>query len=554
MNHPPARMATGFSVAGLCRTLAAVTCLAALVLPDRSVQGAETNAPESAQEAIMLIQEQARPPARFAQHIPQFHAQRRTMAVAGGPKTRDLVVVFDGERAVGIWGQGKRQWDRRFHLLTHRPGQGLDAAGLAAHLKRHLCSFGYDALWAEDGLAFSVGPWVPSAEFEPERIETILGPAGTTWEAQEWISLGPEAGSQHARLMLHCDPVHGYVAEVTVSLDLAGEMAAKRKGLMLFTPTIASIQDAWPGRSHHVATVWTTPRDVGPTGQQFPTFCGYPLNAAAVRGRQADVGPGGCALFLTPDRTDGEDGPWSTCVTSSGRFGFGPCPLMLEATIGMPAPPLVGGRLQYHQRFTYHAIPPEMSRRIWKTCVLSGVDERTIQSFARLGIAVNPQQPQAILLPLGVLEDFTHQPRDMTTFQRGIITPGRIEAQTGRDGGPCLRIDRTMTLADSPLYPKIRLAPSSRYRLRAWAKATHPEASAALSVETVAYHPDGLRTKHPGPVLGPDWQPIEIRFATGRDDLATEAMICCEVAKGGGMLLDDFMLERLDENTTPTQP
>jgi hypothetical protein len=37
---------------------------------------------------------------------------------------------------------------------------------------------------------------------------------------------------------------------------------------------------------------------------------------------------------------------------------------------------------------------------------------------------------------------------------------------------------------------------------------------------------------------------------TNAPESAQEAMICCEVAKGGGMLLDDFMLERLDENTT----
>ena len=48
MNHSPARMATGLGVADLCRTVAAVICLAVTAFGGRSVRGAEPSAQQSA--------------------------------------------------------------------------------------------------------------------------------------------------------------------------------------------------------------------------------------------------------------------------------------------------------------------------------------------------------------------------------------------------------------------------------------------------------------------------------------------------------------------------
>jgi hypothetical protein len=517
---------------------------------------------ESQTAGLAWLRKQVAPPPRFANYDAQFSARRRTLPLADG-RSQDVVLVYDRERVIGVWNQGSNPGMRRFHLLVTKPGTGLDEAGLKALLARHLCRFGYDAQWSPGGAIATVSPWFPSESEQPDRIEVTLGPAGSECRIEERTSFRRrEDGSTPectmvAELTIRADPVHGYCVHNRIRVETdglfvkPGRLPPSKPSIMSFSPTIGAVQDVWHGRAAHDMTLFTPEGSVAADGA-LRDLRGYRHNAASVRARGSAVDPAGLAVMLAADPAAEQ---WSIAVVSDGPWRFGPCPLFLELTTSCDLPPPERGMIRWCRTFALVPLPPEMSAWLRERVTIDPPGPKSAGAFAKLGIATSDAaggaEPRVILLPIGCQEDFETQPWPLSTPRRGVLVPrATIDPGAGRDGSRCLRIKGAITIATSPYYPPIRLEPKRRYRLSAWARTTLADCVGRLEVRcknwNAAPKADQTPAEYRSPEIADAWQHVKIEWATGADDLATEARLHFNLSGKGDLLVDDFCLTRMD--------
>jgi hypothetical protein len=279
---------------------------------------------------------------------------------------------------------------------------------------------------------------------------------------------------------------------------------------------------------------------------------GYRHNAASVRDRDSAVDATGLAVMLAADPAAET---WSIAVVSDGHWRFGPCPLFLELTTNCDLPPPEQGLIRWCRTFALVPLPPEMSAWLRERVTIDPPGERSAGAFAKLGIATSDAaggaEPRAILLPIGCEEDFETQPCPLSTPRRGVLVPRATnDPHSGRDGSRCLGIKGAITIATSPYYPPIRLEPKTHYRLSAWARTTSVDCVGRLEVRCKAWNTATNADQTPAAYRSPEiveaWQHVTIEWATGVDDLATEARLHFDLSGKGDLLVDDFGLARIE--------
>jgi len=395
-------------------------------------------------DEVHALVEEVGPPARFADHVPEFTVE-----------SRDYTFLHKGDREV-TWGFYVIKDGDRHVALIPRPGfhsgtiYVLDFNPETAPTEIDVPS----ERWHIDT---SIGSELPTGAFVPDGVNADESTytfenhgdrlvLRRTFDGEGSFNRWAHRDKKEQRLVvdnrfeLSCDPIHGYVVEGTYDVR-AERIPAKFEFASMATSGRYSL---WPG-TETVYRAVSCP--VGSKGYQ-----GYYLNLAAIAqaGGSQSCRDGGFAGYLN-DRSG-----WSPVLTTSGHEAkLVVCNVHADldfvSGLGQIEPGDEGLRhVVHHHRLL--ALPPEITKEVWGEMEVMHADKRKVQ------------------IRIGVLEDFEEQPLPYTTRVRGLTwskeSGGPALADEGHSG------ERSMIVRGHawPNVPQLVLEPSTDYRMEAWIK------------------------------------------------------------------------------------
>lgn len=479
-------------------------------------------------------------PVRFAEHRPDFRWQRRQVVVPGREQPQEVVVIWDADRAIAVWGLGPTIWTRRLNWLAFRPGEGLDAKDLEQHLATHTQRFGYDAIWSLQGVQFITGPAYPSDTTPLIQMAEIVQGHGRTLS---FISTGKTDPAALKASQIPCrysyqytvsvDQVTGYKIMVERHLWLEREPAAG-SSLLVDLPHGGGMHQPWAHWQAWGTTIFTPS---GCDGRQG--FSGFANNHVVATkdqspfsesaGRRTQVAAHGWSGFAADDRGWGVVWSWGS-LGPDGKDGvsFASCPNFLEHTCGIRWATRADGEKGHFMRTVdvIQALPPE---------TVTGILMHT-------EFAAGPR-PSAIILPIGRIEDFEHQPVPSTVTWRGLrLHNASISEEHAFSGRRSIRVNGS---AEEPkggyATPYFRLEGGKTYRFqahvkvkgegtKAWLRSEgmlDPDKVASVCSPAVTAHEDGA------------WTPIHCDIVTPPGASSVEPRLRLVVVGPGVAYFDD---------------
>ncbi len=392
--------------------------------------------------------EQMEPPARFADHIPQFSVAERkfTFQSKDGEWNWKFYVIKDGERYVGVMPTTGFHGGT-IYMLTFNPS----AAPAELNMPKER--------WHIDtaiGYANRTDQFIPDRNGSKEwnmkdTSEWIVAGDGSTLtlvrhfkgkhEFKKWEhrTNGEIEVDHTGTFVLSCDPVLGYVLTSTWDTGLTpGAPTGQYTSLM---PPGLSNPWPWAGVCQRVALC---PR--GSDGYE-----GWALNGTAVDRAGGDdwIRNGGFGVFLD------QDSGWSCTMTVAGgdaKLAICNVHADLDYIVQWPKDidPDENGLLRHKVVIRMLAMPPELTAYVWNNMQMRYTGNHTV------------------IFPLQQLEDFEEQPLTLDTVKRG-FTFGRhasgdmITTNAAFSGTKSVRVRGMLW----PNIPQIVLRPGVRYRLEA---------------------------------------------------------------------------------------
>ena len=382
-----------------------------------------------------------KPPARFADHKPDWRVENRTFTFAHYQRqeTCTFPIVLDGEKVVAVLRSGD------IMLVARTPANASPTLNMPTE-RLHL-----------DNLP---GPSLPTWQFI-KKVDThgsIYKDLGDKVLPREWWEKGPATLTyvrtqdlpEHkveARFVFSVDPVFGYridaVRDVVIHQKLEGKNAT-----------------------------------IG--GGSFCPGCYVPWDHAAIYDRTAWTPVGGgiegwANNLLTMDRCDG--GPREKFAWRDRGFiaylpkpdGWSPVFTRLDGTGNTPPLAVCNAHNDFHIKFNLAnlpekngkwpfrpvhrlmSLPPELTAHVWQNM-------RLIEANAT-----------GLIIKLGKVEDFEAQPVKLTEPARGLVwtssSPPIVKGEA-RSGEQAILIRGRQW----PNLPQVSLKPNTKYRMEGWYK------------------------------------------------------------------------------------
>jgi hypothetical protein len=474
-------------------------------------------------------------PARFAKHTPDFSVEKREFAFQGpkGPYRQTMHVIRDGDRTVALY-SARPQID----LITHDPAKAPRKLVMpvryhnATFLGTRVTTLGWVDRWGvsgdEHGFAFSGG-----------------GKTLTFREWQRWKpggKLGRTGESVHT-FTLRCDSVLGYAIDIDCRFAAdklpTGRRGEVAKGFELINMLSGRMSDVWPGRWRYDRTVYCP----GP-GDTFAghRYFGWWNNCVAAdrsdgghRGeghRRVHCRPGGFVAFLAD--ADG----WGPALVRTGDYTFElrTCNVWQDQhnIVHFPKRPDRDGFHRMNPKFLLVFLPPEVTAHVLKAAKMDDFDGA-----------------RAVMVRIGVTEDFEDQPLPLTTPIRGAYGYGlRATSEAARSGTKSLLVKGTKdpkTRGGFLFLPQIPLDAGSTYQLEAFCRVVGEGTEACITgdlYEHTPHHPQRLlRQQTNSATSGGDWQRIGLTFRTERFDPYIDLRF--RVVGPGRAFFDDFRLVKV---------
>lgn len=445
-------------------------------------------------DEIDALEQQVQPPQRFADHRPDWRVETRTFTfqhAQGKVETKDYDLVLDGENVVALLRSGD------ILLVSLTPDAAHTAIDLPTE-RLHLDNLPGPSLPTHQFLKTDVK--LHGAIYEEFGVDATLR---EHWEASSDRRLTlvrqqrlPEYEAE-ARFTFSVDPVYGY------RVDAVRDIAFKDKpepGTVTmaggtFTP---GCYVPWKHAAIYNRTVFTPASGLGGGDGEGGGIRGWANNLVCMDRCDSDKAnfawrDGGFIAYLPS-----ENG-WSPCFTRLDGAGASPMVVCnahndfhIKLTLG-EAKQETDGR--YHLRPVHRllALPPEMSAKVWDRAELIERDST------------------AIIIKLGEVEDFEHQPVALTEPARGLVwtsgQPELVEGE-GRGGGKALLIKGRAW----PNLPQVSLQPDTRYRLEGWMK-LRPWDDARLAEERAKEEKRRASLAKKGKDLPPeiDWEALQAK-------------------------------------------
>lgn len=161
-------------------------------------------AAETAPDAVTVLAQRLAPPARFAEHRPQFTVAQETFAFKGGSESIAFWVIRDAGKVVGVVHPGMNQLD----MTTFRPGRAPEQPAFKDY-------YSWGTLL---GTRITTAAWYGgmSASGKVEQSWSAGGAMLTFTTVQTW-SAAPNGTSRY-EMTLSVDPVHGYRWDIATDL------------------------------------------------------------------------------------------------------------------------------------------------------------------------------------------------------------------------------------------------------------------------------------------------------------------------------------------------
>ncbi len=383
------------------------------------------------------------PPARFADHKPQFSVDRREFTFQHYQKkiTWAFYVVMDHDRHVALIPE------QGFHAgtiyvqdfrPTHAPKQ-LDMPTERWHIDTARgCELQTQAYMPDD-----FGQTAASFRFDvskdKSRLTMVRHFKGTaTYNRWAHRDKQPQRVDATNTFVFRVDPVLGYVIDGTY--DIKAERFPKR---YQFTSVAQSGRySVWPGEETCFRNICT------PIGEEG--YKGYYMNQPSIIRGRLSCRDGGFAGYLN-DETG-----WSFITTvDGGNAPIGVCnahaDLDLTTVIPKDLQADSDGLKHWVQKHRALAAPPEVTKYLWDSMQVLFEGQRRME------------------IRLGKVEDFEDQPLPMTTRERGLAFTGNdppLSDGIARSGEKALIVNGHLW----PNIPQVNLQPGVKYHMEAWVK------------------------------------------------------------------------------------
>jgi hypothetical protein len=467
-------------------------------------------------------------------HTPAFRVQRASLSMLGsaGPYQTAVYEIRDAAAGDGIvavyvpaasedvegWKQGATP-----ELLLLAPTPALALPALPP-----LPRYGWAWLW---GAKLVTIPWLDCCNVTGDTAGFAFSAAGaaqmTLSQAQTWVPSGNKPGrdaqSLHTFTLLY-DSAIGYRIDVVASLRINAAAAPARVEFVNFlTPHLAN---PWPApnspnllgpRSN--VTAWTA--DAGTSWRGFAQnlLAGAMLHTYNISANASGSGLGAVAMAAA--------GGWSAALAHGGGDGLAylqaTCPTWMDQHQIVELPPAgADGYVRAAPTFSHAYLPPAGA-----AAILGALD---LISHAGDGSRGNGS---AVMLRVGVLEDFSQQPVPLTQPLRALVSTYynpdySVVAAGALRAGRALRVPALAPAAAAGLYafanpqPLIPLNGSTAYVAQAAALPPPPGACAggAARLVVLLYEDDDFNT--PARLLeyasvnasGGAWAPLRAAFVS----------------------------------------
>ena len=386
------------------------------------------------------------PPARFADHQPQFAVEEteRSFQFSDGEQTWRFWVITDGDRVIGYMPQTGFHggW---LYLLTHDPAQAPSELVLPSE------RFHIDTA---PGISFRTDHFLPGKNWnQGDQSSWTVSDDGScltlersfagTLQGNKWelnTSKNPLTVDHHGTFVLSCHPQLGYVIEATwdTAVDKPKDLG---QYVSLYPPDMSN---PWVTEGIH-ERVMTCPTGGG--------YLGHANNHAAIDKSDNDKGrwdlrDGGFTAYLD------EDGGWSWAMTLAGASArLGVCNVHADQDLHVrwPSDLAAGDDGLYRHQIQARQLrmPPEMTAKVW---------EQTPVMF---------DDHHIVVIGLGETVDFEDQPLNMATPRIGMAFGGNqptIATEHTRSGEKSLLVKGTLW----PTVPQVVLKPDTTYRISGW--------------------------------------------------------------------------------------
>jgi len=464
--------------------------------------------------------------ARFKDYHADFHSEKRRFDFIGkdGPFHDSIWVIMDGKKYVALYFAQDKPYLDVFAANPETAPITLDMP--VRHHNSTLL-----------GTRLSTSAWYDKWELSGDehfRGFSGSGDSLTLTETQEWKMDGTyqrEAVSSH-RFTFKVDPFLGYVVDIKCMLK-TNDSSQQQIELMNFMPR--DVVNPWPNEQRYTYTVFSTVADSNYTTYTNNLLAGNLADETKTDwGKGFEVNNGGFTGMVG-------QGQYSPLLFRWGnvRFVHRTCDawLDLHQNILLPKPDEKGGyEVQANYLFTY--VPPVVSSYI--------LAKKKQMEFNR---------KSAVMIPLGVKEDFEKQPIPIDHVGIG-LTKGfwqkdfEIDSTVAFSGVRAMRmrgkslIEIAKSTTDFIRYPQIPLKAKTTYRLEVMAKASSIDAEGWIEASTYEWTPydtTRLARYHSEIVMDTTWQPLTMEFTTPDFDPFVDIRFR---AKGNGYIFfDDFLFE-----------
>jgi len=483
--------------------------------------------PAAADEVADLVA-RVKPPARFADYKPEFSVaqeDRVFLNAAGGHKEM-LWVIRDGQRIVALYSPTLGHVE----LFTHDPAQGQAKlnVGPRYHQPRLIGTRVTTRIWLAPMETF---------EYEFGGNERALKLVETNrWQASGRQGLGVNVDSNYT-LTLRLDPVCGYTIDMDCRL-LMEKIPKGKDGKPLASAEWCNllaghVSDVWPGRARYDKTVFS---QLGlPAGRYWGWWNNLAASdhsdddAAKMRGRED-----GFVAFLADK--DGW-GPALVCIgPHEHSLATGNAWQDQRNILAMPAEADLDGKYRMSTRFRLVFLPPEVTAEVLRNTAVNDF-----------------RGARAVMVRIGVVEDFEDQPLPLTTPVRGCYPVGEVATDQAHSGKKSLlvkgssRAEAAKGMPGSACAPQIPLDENSTYRITCWIK-VDGDGEAFVSADLYDSTPQKperfVRQRTPLAKWGEEWKEVSLEFKTPALDPFIDLRFVC--LGTGPAYFDDFSLVKVE--------
>jgi len=497
------------------------TLWAALALVAASV------APVLADDEVDELVKQLEPPARFADHVPNFSVKQQefTFASPRGPVKRTWSVIMDGDRHVALY--------RPHHLfvISHDPTKAPKK--LVMPIRHNMVT--------QHAVYVTTSLWWDSCERDKAEFSGGVRTLAITY-VQEWTPRGKhKCTAKSVRVhTLRCDPVFGYVVDIDCRLATdkvpSDRRGKKRESLEFVNFYVSGLSNPWPGRWRYDHTVYCPA-----AGDKFGKhrYAGWVNNCVAADrsdgGRRVLARSSGFVAFLAD-----KEG-WSPALTRTGDYTFElrTCNVWQDQhnLVHFPKKPDDDGLYRVNPKFRLVYLPPEITAHVLK--------KMTLEDFGGA---------RAVMIRIAVKGDFEGQPLPLTTPIRGAYGHGlRVSTEKAHSGKKSLVFKGgkdPKTRGHFLFVPQIPLDADSRYLLEAWAFVEGDDTEACVTGDLYEHSPHSrgrlVRQQTTSARSGEGWKHIKLEFDTSPTKIDPYIDLRFRVVGPGKAYFDDFRLVKID--------